>query len=114
KETIATGTAAAAAGGFTDVLCMPNTTPVVDQPVWVEWLLARARDAGACRVHPIAALTVGQEGKQLANLEALAAAGAIAFSDDGRPVMSAAMMRHGLEYARRSGRPIVVHEEDLA
>jgi len=113
KETVASGTRAAAAGGFTDVLCMPNTTPVVDQPVWVEWLVARARDHGACRVHPIAALTLGQEGRQLANLEALAAAGAVAFSDDGRPVMSAAMMRHGLEYARGTGRPVIAHEEDL-
>jgi len=113
KETIATGSAAAAAGGFTDVLCMPNTTPVVDQPVWVEWLIARARVAGACRVHPIAALTAGQEGKQLANLEALAAAGAVAFSDDGRSVMSAATMRHALEYARGTARPVIVHEEDL-
>ena len=113
KETIASGSRAAAAGGFTDVLCMPNTTPVIDTPAWVEWVIARAREAGHCRVHPIAAVTAGQQGAQLANLEALAAAGAVAFSDDGRPVMSAAIMRHALEYAARGGRPVIVHEEDL-
>lgn len=113
KETIASGTRAAAAGGFTDVLCMPNTVPVIDTPAWVEWVLARAREGGHCRVHPIAAVTAGQQGAQLANLEALAAAGAVAFSDDGRPVMSAGIMRHALEYAAHCGRPVIVHEEDL-
>ena len=113
KETIATGTRAAAAGGITDILCMPNTSPVIDTPAWVEWVQARAREAGHCRVHPIAALTAGQQGTRIANLESLADAGALAFSDDGRPVMSAAMMRHGLEYAARTGRPVIVHEEDL-
>ena len=113
KETIASGTRAAAAGGFTGVLCMPNTSPVIDTPAWVEWVLARAREAGHCRVHPIAAVTAGQQGVQLANLESLAAAGAVAFSDDGHPVMSAAIMRHALEYAARCGRPVIVHEEDL-
>ncbi len=113
KETIASGTRAAAAGGFTDLLCMPNTAPVLDTPAWVEWVRDRARIAGHCRVHPIAALTRGQQGEQLAPLESLAAAGAVAFSDDGRPVMSAAVMRHGLEYAAHTGCPIIVHEEDL-
>jgi dihydroorotase len=113
KETIDSGTRAAAVGGFTDVLCMPNTTPVVDTPAGVEWVRARARAAGHCRVHPIAAATLGQQGSQLANLESLAAAGAAAFSDDGRPVMSAAMMRRILEYAVATGRPVIVHEEDL-
>jgi dihydroorotase len=112
KETIATGTRAAAAGGFTDVLCMPNTQPVLDTPAQVEWVLARARAAGHCRVHPIAAVTIGQAGETLAELEALAAAGAVAFSDDGRPIMSAALMRRALEYAP-GRRPIIAHEEDL-
>jgi dihydroorotase len=112
KETIATGTRAAAAGGFTDVLCMPNTQPVLDTPAQVEWVLARARAAGHCRVHPIAAVTVGQAGETLAEMEALAAAGAVAFSDDGRPIMSAARMRRALEYAP-GRRPIIAHEEDL-
>ena len=114
KETIATGTRAAAAGGFTAVACMPNTNPVVDNAAWVEWVLARAREAGHCRVHPIAAVTLGQKGEQLTEMHALAAAGAVAFSDDGRPIMNAAVMRRALEYARPIGAPIVCHEEDLA
>src|SRR5207245_1152997 len=64
RETIASGTRAAAAGGFTAVACMPNTQPVVDNVAWVEWVIARAREAGHCRVHPIAAVTLGQEGQQ--------------------------------------------------
>ncbi len=112
KETIETGTRAAAAGGFTTIACMPNTDPVVDTPAWVEWVRRRAEAAGHCEVLPIAAVTVGQKGEQLAPLEALAAAGAVAFSDDGRPVTSAAMMRRALEYARPSGLPIICHEED--
>ena len=112
NETIATGTRAAAAGGFTDLLCMPNTLPVVDSPAWVEWVLARARAEGHCRVHPIAAVTVGQRGETLCELVTLARAGAVAFSDDGRPIRSAATMRRALEYARHAGRPIIAHEED--
>jgi dihydroorotase len=112
KETIETGARAAAAGGFTAVACMPNTVPVVDDAGWVQWVLERARGA-ACRVHPIAALTVGQKGEQLTEGLALAAAGAVALSDDGRPVMSAAIMRHALEYASHSRLPIICHEEDL-
>lgn len=112
KESIATGTRAAAAGGFTSVACMPNTEPVVDSAAWVEWVRRRAEEAGHCRVLPIAAVTVGQRGEQLAPLHALAAAGAVAFSDDGHPVRSPAMMRHALEYALGTGRPIVCHEED--
>jgi dihydroorotase len=114
KETIETGTAAAAAGGFTAVACMPNTNPVIDRVEWVEWLLARAEKVARCRVLPIAAVTVGQAGEQLTEMHALAAAGAVAFSDDGRPVASAAVMRHALEYARELGRPIVGHEEEPA
>ncbi len=112
KETIETGTRAAAAGGFTAIACMPNTDPVVDSAAWVEWVLRRADAAGFCRVLPLAAVTMGQKGEQLAPLRALAKAGAIAFSDDGRPVVSAATMRHALEYAKQTGRPIVCHEED--
>ena len=114
KETIATGTRAAAAGGFTSVACMPNTNPVVDSAAWVEWVVARAREAGHCRVLPIAAATVGQKGEQLAEARALRDAGAVALSDDGRPVVSAALMRRALEYASHAGLPIVCHEEDLS
>jgi dihydroorotase len=113
RETIETGTRAAAAGGFTAVACMPNTQPVIDDRAWLAWLQARARETASCRVHPIAALTVGQKGGQLAELLALAEAGAVAFSDDGRPVMSAEIMRRALEYALATGLPIVCHEEDL-
>ncbi|MFI5372035.1 MAG: dihydroorotase [Candidatus Eisenbacteria bacterium] len=113
KETIAGGTRAAAAGGFTDLACMPNTSPVLDEPARVEWVLSRARAAGHCRVHPIAAVTIGQQGEQLAPLLALREAGAAAFSDDGRPIMSAETMRRALEYAVPTGCPIVCHEEDL-
>jgi dihydroorotase len=112
KETIASGTRAAAAGGFTCIACMPNTEPVVDTPAWVEWIRHRAESAANCRVLPIAAVTLGQKGEQLAPLEALARAGAVAFSDDGRPVTSAAMMRRALEYAKPTGLPIICHEED--
>jgi len=112
KETIATGTRAAAAGGFTDVACMPNTSPVLDEPARIEWVLNRAREAGHCRVHPIGAVTLGQLGEQLAPLLALRDAGAAAFSDDGHPIASAEMMRRALEYARPTGCPIVCHEED--
>lgn len=112
KETIETGTAAAAAGGFTAIACMPNTNPVIDRVEWIEWLLMRAGKSARCRVLPIAAVTHGQKGEQLTDMHALAEAGAVAFSDDGRPVASAAVMRHALEYARELGRPIVGHEED--
>jgi dihydroorotase len=111
RETIETGTRAAAAGGFTAVACMPNTVPAVDAPAWVEWVLNHSAAASA-RVHPIAAVTLGQKGEQLAPLHALAKAGAVAFSDDGAPVADAAMMRRALEYARSTGLPIVCHEED--
>jgi dihydroorotase len=113
KETIERGTRAAAAGGFTAVACMPNTEPVLDSPAWIEWVRSRAEAAGYCRVHPIGAVTVGQKGEQLTEFTALKAAGAIALSDDGRPIMSAAVMRRALEHARHSGLPIVCHEEDL-
>jgi dihydroorotase len=112
KETIESGTRAAAAGGFTAIACMPNTEPVVDTPAWAEWVRRRGEAAGHCSVLPIAAVTVGQKGEQLAPLDALARAGAVAFSDDGRPVANAAMMRHALEYARPTGLPIICHEED--
>ncbi len=113
KETIETGTRAAAAGGFTAVACMPNTSPVVDSVGWVEWVRARAAAAASCRVLPIAAVTAGQRGEQLNEFLALKGAGAVALSDDGRPIVSAAVMRRALEYARHAGLPIVCHEEDL-
>ena len=112
RETITTGTRAAAAGGFTAVACMPNTEPVLDSPAWIEWVLNRAREGGHCRVHPIGAVTLGQNGEQLAPARALKTAGAVALSDDGRPIASAAVMRRALDYARQADLPIVCHEED--
>jgi dihydroorotase len=112
KETIATGTRAAAAGGFTTICCMPNTEPVLDTVAGIEWVLARAKAAGNCRVHPLGAVTVGQKGESLCEAVALKRAGAVALSDDGRPVVSAAIMRRALEYARHAGLAIVAHEED--
>jgi dihydroorotase len=112
KETIATGTRAAAAGGFTAVCCMPNTVPVLDAAVQVDWVRERAAQVGHCRVHPIGAVTMGQAGEQLAPFAALRDAGAVALSDDGHPVARASIMRRALEYARHSGLPIIAHEED--
>ena len=114
KETIESGTRAAAAGGFTSIACMPNTDPVLDTPAWVEWVRRRGEAASHCNVLPIAAVTVGQKGEQLAPLDALASAGAVAFSDDGRPITRAAVMRRALEYARPTGLPIICHEEDAS
>ena len=114
RETIRTGTRAAAAGGFTAVACMPNTEPVLDSAAWIEWVVNRARAEGRCRVHPIGAVTLGQKGETLAPALALRKAGAVALSDDGRPVLSAGTMRHALEYATHAGLPIVCHEEDLS
>ncbi len=114
RETIESGTLAAAAGGFTAVACMPNTEPVIDNIAWVEWVRSRARAVGRCRVHPIAAVTIGQKGERLTEALALKQAGAVALSDDGRPIESAAMMRHALDYARHAGLPIVCHEEDVS
>jgi dihydroorotase len=112
KETIPTGTRAAAAGGFTSVACMPNTSPVLDEQARIAWVLERAKNASA-RVHPIAAITIGLLGERLADLAMLAEAGAVAFSDDGRPVANAGVMRRALEYAKDLGLPIVTHAEDL-
>lgn len=114
SETIESGTAAAAAGGFTTVYCMPNTNPVCDSHVVVTFVLARARETASVRVVPVAAVTRGQQGEQLADMGALKAAGAGAFSDDGRPVANAQVMRRALTYARMLGLPIFDHCEDLS
>ena len=100
KEDIASGLRAAAAGGFTAVCAMPNTKPVNDTRAITEMMMARARSAGGSRLYPIAAATVGSEGKQITEMSDLREAGAIGVSDDGRCVMNAAVMRRALEYAR--------------
>lgn len=111
KETIASGTAAAAAGGFTAVAAMPNTTPPPDTAARVTDLLQRAAKDAVVRVYPIGCITRERAGRELAPLDDLAAAGAIAFSDDGDPVEDEDLMRAALEAARRLGRPVFPHEE---
>ena len=114
KETIATGTRAAAAGGFTTVLPMPNTAPVADSPASILYVRDRAKEVGVVHVYPIGAITKGSKGQELAEMSAMADAGAVAFSDDGRPVDSSRMMRLAMEYSLITKLPLIAHEEDLA
>jgi dihydroorotase len=112
EETIASGTAAAAAGGYCAVLAMPNTAPVVDSAAVLGALVEQARAEADVPVGFLAAITEGQEGAQLSELGELADAGAAAFSDDGRPVASAGMMRRALQYASVTGRRLALHCEE--
>ena len=112
KETIATGAAAAVAGGFTSVACMPNTDPVNDHAGITQFIIKKAADANLARVYPIGAVSIGSRGEQLAELGEQKSAGCVAFSDDGRPVATALLMRRALEYAGMLGLPIVDHCED--
>jgi dihydroorotase len=114
EEDIASGTRAAAAGGFTAILAMPNTTPVVDTPIVLAGLIERAGREAAVPTGFMAAITAGQAGEQLAEMVALAAAGAAAFSDDGRPVERAAILRRAFQYASVTGLRLALHEEDLS
>lgn len=111
-ETIATGAMAAAAGGFTAVCAMPNTDPVTDNQAAVGFVVRQAIRAGKARVYPIGAVSMGQMGQQLAEFGELVGAGAVAVSDDGRPVVSSHLMRTALEYARTFGIPVADHCED--
>jgi dihydroorotase len=112
KETIATGVAAAVAGGFTAVACMPNTDPVNDSASVTELIVRRAREAGLARVYPIGAVSIGSNGERLTEVGDLRAAGCVALSDDGRPVKTALLMRRALEYASMFDMPIIEHAED--
>ena len=112
KETIASGTMSAVAGGFTAVACMPNTEPVNDHAGITQFILKKAAEAGLARVYPIGAVSLGSRGEQLAELGEQKAAGCVAFSDDGRPVASALLMRRALEYAGMLGAPVIDHCED--
>jgi dihydroorotase len=112
KETIATGAAAAVAGGFTAVACMPNTSPINDHASVTEFIVKRARDAGLARVYPIGAVSVGSKGEALTEIGDLRAAGCVAISDDGRPVEPALLMRRALEYASMFDIPVIDHCED--
>ena len=114
KETIESGTQAAARGGLTTVCAMPNTEPPTDSAGAVEFVLRRAAETGLVRVLPIACVTKRREGKELAELAELAQAGAVAFSDDGSPVAEAALMRRALEYAGMLATPVIDHCEDPA
>ena len=114
SETIATGAQAALRGGFTTVCAMPNTEPAIDSPGLVSELIARGMAAGGARVLPIATITRGRRGKELADLFELAAAGAVAFSDDGSPVDDGRLFRHALEYARARDLLLIEHPQDLA
>jgi len=114
KETIASGCAAAAAGGFTAVAAMPNTHPAVDTPELVRWVRETADRVGLARVYPIAAITHGREGKEPADFSALADAGAVAFSDDGSTIESAIVQTSAALRARESGRVFITHCETLA
>jgi dihydroorotase len=111
-ETIATGARAAAAGGFTAVCAMPNTDPVTDNQAAVGFIIRQASLANAARVYPIGAISVGQRGESLAEFGEMVAAGAVAVSDDGKPVASAHLMRTALEYARTFGIPVADHCEE--
>ncbi|MGH7712567.1 MAG: dihydroorotase, partial [Gemmatimonadaceae bacterium] len=111
-ETIATGAMAAAAGGFTAICAMPNTDPVTDNQAAVGFIVRQAQRAKAARVYPIGAISLGQRGEALAEFGEMVGAGAVAFSDDGRPVVSAHIMRTALEYARSFDVPIADHCEE--
>jgi dihydroorotase len=112
KETVATGTAAAVAGGFTAVACMPNTNPVNDNANVTSLILSRAAEADLARVYPIGAVSKGSKGELLADIAELKAAGCVAVTDDGYPVATALLLRRALEYAGMFGMPVIEHCED--
>lgn len=112
KEDIASGSAAAVHGGFTQVCCMPNTQPVCDNAAVVGYIVARSKEVGLCKVRPIGAITKGEEGESLAEMGKMKDAGAVAVSDDGRPVSDARMMRLAIEYASDFGLLCLSHCED--
>src|SRR5918992_3412917 len=112
KETIATGTAAAVAGGFTAVACMPNTSPINDNANVTTYIMNKARAEGLARVYPIGAVSKGSKGELLSDIAELKQAGCVALSDDGRPVATALLLRRALEYAAMFGMPVIDHCED--
>ena len=113
KETIESGCRAAVAGGFTSLCCMPDTNPVNDDPSVTSFILKRAEQIGLARVYPIGAVSVGLEGEEMAEIGEMVGAGAVAVSDDRRPVTNAQLFRRVLEYARSFDVPVAAHEEDL-
>ena len=113
KETIATGAMAAAAGGFTSVCPMPNTKPSTDTPEKITALLEKAKIDAKIHILPIGAISIGQEGKELADIKGMAKAGAVAFSEDGKSVMNSALYAEGLKLAAEAGVPVFAHCEDI-
>ncbi|OPX86785.1 MAG: Dihydroorotase [Pelotomaculum sp. PtaB.Bin104] len=112
KETISSGSCAAARGGFTSIACMPNTNPAADCAAIVSYIRGKAREAGKVNVYPIGAVTCGSKGDELAEMGDMQEAGAVAFSDDGQPVMSAGVMRRAMQYAGMLNMTIISHCED--
>ncbi len=113
KETVMTGSRAAAAGGFTSVVTMPNTLPAIDNQGLVRYLIDRGTETGLCRLFPTGAISVGRAGEMLTEFGEMVTAGAIGFTDDGSPVANGGLMRNALEYAGMLGVPIISHAEDL-
>jgi len=113
KETIESGSRAAVAGGFTAICCMADTEPANDDPSVTTFIRERAEQAGLARIYPVGALSKGLEGQEMAEIGEMAKAGAVAVSDDPRPVANALLLRRALEYARSFDLPVAVHEEDL-
>jgi dihydroorotase len=114
KETIATGSAAAAAGGFSAVCCMPNTEPVNDTRAVTEMILEKAQAAGKAKVYPVGAISTGLKSEKLTEMAELKEAGCVAVSDDGRPVTDSQLLRRAMEYAETFDLPVICHSEDLA
>lgn len=113
KETIVTGSMASAAGGITSVVCQPNTKPVLDNAALIEYITKKGRDEGYCNVFAYGAISQNMEGKMLTEMQSMAEAGAVGFTDDGLPVMNAQLMRRAMEYAASLDLPIAQHAEDL-
>ncbi|MBI3600227.1 MAG: dihydroorotase [Nitrospinae bacterium] len=113
KETIKTGTEAAAAGGFTAIACMPNTKPVNDNQSVTDFILDKAKKEGVVNVYPVGAITKGLKGEELSEIGELKSAGIVAISDDGKPVMNSELMRRAMEYAAMFDLPVISHCEDL-
>lgn len=114
KEDIESGTCAAAMGGFTSIACMPNTEPPIDSAAMVEFVLSKAKSVGKVNVYPIGCISKGQKGEELAQIGELKFAGAVAVSDDGRPVESALLMKHALQYSNTFDIAVISHCEDLS
>ena len=112
KEDIFTGTQAAAAGGFTSVCCMPNTDPIIDDVPVVSYILEKAKESGLTKVYPIGAISKGEKGEEMAEIGELSKAGCVAFSDDGKPVYDAGLMRNAMDYAKMFHKPLLAHSEE--